>query len=52
MQESEASAAWKNIEELNYNLISKYMDTQDKWRLKLGQDLYKQTNLSVDPGMR
>ena len=32
MAEKEASAAWKKIEELNYNLISKYMDNEDKWR--------------------
>jgi hypothetical protein len=41
MAEQEASAAWKNIEELNYNLISKFMDNEDKWRLQLGQNLYK-----------
>lgn len=32
MAEQEASAAWKQIEELNYNLINKFMDNEDKWR--------------------
>lgn len=28
------------------------MDHEDKWRATLGPDLYKQTNLNVDPQMR
>ena len=52
MQEQEASAAWKQIEELNYNLINKFMDNEDKWRQQLGQDLYKTNNLNVDAVMR
>ena len=49
-----ANAKWKKIEELDYNLISKFMDSEDKWRQTLGQDLYKDraNALSVDPTMR
>ena len=32
MREAEASAAWKKTSELQYNLQSQFMDSQDKWR--------------------
>lgn len=36
MREQEESAAWKTSEELEYNLMNKYMDSEDKWRKNLG----------------
>ena len=52
--EQEAQAAWKRKEEVHYNLLSKYMDQEDKWKKTLGQDLYKDKGnmLAVDPAMR
>lgn len=32
--------------------MNNYMDTQDKWKKSIGSDLYKQTNLNVNPSMR
>lgn len=54
LREQEASAAWKTSEELDYNLMNKFMDSEDKWRKTLGQDLYKDkaNSLSVDPSAR
>lgn len=54
MREQEESAAWKTSEELEYNLMNKYMDSEDKWRKNLGQDLYKDkaSILSVDASSR
>lgn len=54
MMEQNKEANWKKSSELDYNLNSKYMDFEDKWKKALGQDLYKEkaTNLAVDPQMR
>jgi len=41
MMDQEAHAAWKRIEELDYNLICPYMDHEDKWKKSIGPDLYK-----------
>ena len=50
--EQEASAAWKRTDQLDHNLLSQYMDHEDKWKATLGHDIYKATNLNVDPQMR
>ena len=52
--EKNAKAAWKELKKLNYNLMNKHMDQDDKWRLILGQDLYKEksNNLNVDTQAR
>ena len=54
MMEQEAAAAWKKKEEITYNLLSKFMDQEDKWKKTIGQDLYKEkaNMLAVDPSMR
>ena len=54
MMEQEAAAAWKAKDELTYNLLSKFMDHEDKWKKTLGQDLYKEKAniLAVDSKMR
>lgn len=54
MREQEAAAAWKNKDEVAYNLLSKFMDQEDKWKRTLGQDLYKEkaNMLAVDASMR
>ena len=52
MMAEEASAAWKKTDEIEHNLICPYMDHEDKWKKSIGPDLYKQTNLNVDPSMR
>ena len=54
MMEQEAAAAWKNKDEIAYNLLSKFMDQEDKWKKTIGQDLYKEkaNMLAVDPSMR
>ena len=51
MAEQEEKAAWKNKDQLSYNLLNKFMDNEDKWKLTIGQDLYKDkaNMLSVDP---
>ena len=36
MMEQEKEANWKKIQEIDYNLNSKYMDYEDKWRKALG----------------
>ena len=50
--EEEAKAAWKNVDELDYHLLNSYMDSEDKWKRVLGQDLYKQQNLNISPNAR
>jgi hypothetical protein len=54
MMEQEAAAAWKNKDEVSYNLLSKFMDKEDRWKKALGQDLYKDKAniLAVDSSMR
>ena len=39
--EQEAKAAFKQPEELDYNLKSGFMENEDKWRVAMGPDLYK-----------
>lgn len=53
-RENEAEAAWKNTEELKYNLQSKYMEQEDKWKKSLGPELYKEkaSILNVDTQSR
>ena len=48
--EKNAKAAWKELRQLDYNLVNKYMDQEDKWRIVLGNDLYKEraNALNVD----
>ena len=50
MRENEAQAAWKNTDQLKYNLQSKYMEQEDKWKKSIGPDLYneKSSILNVD----
>ena len=52
--EQEAAAAWKNKDEVSYNLLSKFMEKEDKWKRTLGNDLYKDKAniLAVDSSMR
>ena len=54
MMEQEAAAAWKGKDELTYNLLSKFMDQEDKWKKTIGQDLYREkaNMLAVEPAMR
>ena len=36
MMEQNKEANWKKVSELDYNLNSKFMDYEDKWRKALG----------------
>ena len=36
MREQEAAAAYKNLDEMETNLLNKFMEQEDKWKRSLG----------------
>ena len=54
MKMQQAHAKWKTMKQLTYNLNSDFMDYQDKWKMHLGTDIYKDRAnlLAVDPQIR